>query len=138
VANLEHHASEVVVLACEVGVRLLTGVADILTDEQRRRVYESVRGWGVERGAQAFGELVCLRHLVRTDDSWASGQVENALTSPNAPGRDQALVRIAFAAANLWTEPVCRTRATEVLCRLLPMPVEAARRRRLRAGVGKP
>ena len=113
------------VLTCRVGVRLLAGVAHLLTDGQRRRAYESVRGWDGGRGDQAFGELVCLRHLAHPDDAWAAGQVEGALAGPAGTGRDPVLVGVAFAAANLWGEPAGRARATELLCRLLPAPDEA-------------
>jgi nucleoside phosphorylase len=114
------------VLTCQVGVHLLARVAPLLSDEQRQRAYASVRGWDAERGAQAFGELVCLRHLQHPDDVWATGQVEGAFVTTAVPGCDQVLIGIAFAAANLWDDPVCRTLATDLLRRVLAIPGEAA------------
>jgi hypothetical protein len=112
------------VLTCQLGVRLLAGVAWLLPDEVRQRAYDAVRGWGPEHGPQAFGELVCLRRLLHPEDDWARGEVEAALTDPSGPDREWVSVGIAFAAVNLWDEPSCRARATELLCRLIAQPGE--------------
>jgi hypothetical protein len=61
----------------------------------------------------------------------AAAQIESALTSRAAtnatgPSREWVLAGIAFAAANLWDEPECRTRATELLRRLLPLLSDVA------------
>jgi hypothetical protein len=112
------------VLTCNLGVRLLARVAQLLPDEIRWRAYDTVRGWDAQRGPQAFGELVGLRHLLHPEDSWACGQVEDSLTaSPDAESEWEA-VGVAFAAGNLWKEPTARARATELLCRLVPWPSE--------------
>src|SRR5262249_35841795 len=106
------------ILTCQLGVRLLARIAQMLPDEVRRRAYDAVRGWGPERGPQAFGELVCLRHLLHPDDEWAREQAETALIGAAGADSEWVSVGVAFAATNLWKEPECRTRATEVLCRL--------------------
>ncbi len=105
------------------GVYFLARVAALFPDDQRRCAYEVVRAWGARHGPQAFGELVGLRHLLHPDDGWAREQVEAALAGP--AGAEWVAVGVAFAAANLWCEPECRARATEVLCRLVPHPTEA-------------
>ena len=112
------------VLACHLGVRLLARVAQLLPDGVRRRAYDAVRGWGPEQGPQAFGELVGLRHLLHPEDDWARGQVEAALAEPSDPDCEWVSVGVAFAAVNLWDEPSCRARATELLCRLVARPSE--------------
>jgi len=112
------------VLACHLGVRLLAQVAQLLSDEVRRSAYDAVWGWGRERGPQAFGELVCLRHLLHPEDGWAGSRVEAALSESAGAGDEWVSVGMAFAAGNLWEEPACRVRATEILCRLVPRPSE--------------
>ena len=116
------------VLASQVGARLLAQVSPLLDDEQRRRSYEAVLAWEPERGAQAFGELVCLRHLRHPEDVWATATVERAAPPVRSEaafvgtpeeGREWVQVGIAFAAANVWRDPACRARASELLCRLL-------------------
>ena len=107
------------VLTCHIGVRLLASVAQFLPDDVRQRAYDAVRQWGPERGAQVFGELVCLRHLLHAEDDWAREQVEAALTEPTGPDTEWVLVGVAFAAVNLWDEPSCRPRATQLLCQLI-------------------
>lgn len=112
------------VLTCQVGARLLARVAQLLPDEVRKRGYDTVRTWGTERGSQAFGELVCLRHLLHPEDDWASVRVEAALVQSTIPGDEWTAVGVAFAAANLWQEPSCRARATELLRQLARWPNE--------------
>ena len=119
------------VLTSHVGIVLLANVSHLLTEEQRRWSYEAVRGWGAERGAQAFGELVCFRHLTHPEDVWAKAQIEGAITVATAQfertpagavveGGEWVRVGIAYAAANSWDEPTCRTRAAELLCQIVP------------------
>ena len=112
------------VLRCELGAQLLAQVAHILPDEVRQAAYAAVRGWGDERGPQAFGELVALRHLLHPEDAWAGEQVESAFTTSDTPDREWVQVGVAFAAANQWLAPGCRVRATELIRRLVPLPSE--------------
>ena len=107
------------VLTCEHGVRLLADVAHLLSDEACRAAYGTVRMWDAERGPQAFGELVGLRHLLDPEDTWAAGQVEAAYAAAPTAGREWVLVGVAFAAVNQWHTPGCRGRATALLCRLV-------------------
>lgn len=111
------------VFADDRGVYFLARVAALFPDDRRRCAYEVVRGWGGRHGQQAFGELVGLRHLLHADDDWACEQVEASLAGP--AGGEWVAVGVAFAAANLWCEPECRARATEVLCRLVRHPADA-------------
>ncbi|MDB5308651.1 MAG: hypothetical protein JWO38_2853 [Gemmataceae bacterium] len=112
------------VTRCQLGVRLLARVSQLLSEDGRQRAYGMVREWGADRGSQAFGELVCLRHLQQSEDLWASQQVEAALAESTNPGHEWVSVGVAFAAAHLWEEPACRARAAEVLCRLIPRSAE--------------
>jgi hypothetical protein len=112
------------VLMCQLGVRFLARVTDALSDEDRRRAYNLVRGWRPARlGMQAYGELLALRHLLHPTDGWAGKQVEAAM-QVGTEEVEAVAVGIGFAAANLWTEPTCRHRATELLRRLLALPSE--------------
>ncbi len=108
------------VLTCEQGVRLLAHVAHLLSGEARHAAYGAVRSWDAERGPQAFGELVDLRHLLHPEDAWASGRIEAAFADPPTPDREWRLVGVAFAAVNQWHTPGCRASATALLCRLIP------------------
>ncbi len=110
------------VLRCELGARLLAQVADLLPDEARRAAYATARGRGDERGPQAFGELVALRHLLHPEDTWAGEQVESAFAVADTPDRQWVQVGVAFAAVNQWLAPGCRVRATELIRRLIPVP----------------
>ena len=110
------------VLTCELGARLLAQAAHLLPDEARRAAYATVCGRGDERGPQAFGELVALRHLLHPEDAWAGEQVELALTVSDTPDREWVQVGVAFAAVNQWLAPDCRVRATELIRRLIPVP----------------
>jgi hypothetical protein len=108
------------VLTCQPGALLLGRVAQLLTDDDRQQAYESVRKWGAERGPQAFGELICLRHLLNPEDVWARERVAAALTESIEPGHEWISVGVALAAANLWQEPSCRIPAAELLRQLIP------------------
>jgi hypothetical protein len=112
------------VLRCDLGVRLLARVAELISEEIRQLAYCTVRQWDPKRGPQAFGELICLCHLLHPNDDFARTQVEIALSEPMGADFEWVLVGVAFAAAELWTEPSCRHRATDILCQLIPQPIE--------------
>jgi hypothetical protein len=110
------------ILTSQQGVRLVARVGGILADETRLLAFAAVRGSHPTGRPQAFGELLCLRHLGNPDDSWASAQID-AITSAGADAEGEwANVGIGFVAGKLWREPKCRTRATDLLCRLIQIP----------------
>jgi len=112
------------ILASQDGVRLISYVAHLLTDEQRQEAYSAVLAWGEHRGTQAFGELVCHHHLLHIENEWSRTQVNKFLTS-EISSSEEVCVGIAFSASNLWKQPECRNRATEILAQSLTSPSDA-------------
>lgn len=75
---------------------------------------DSIRRSGWDRGDQAYGELVALRHLLEPEDPRLREEIAILLAGPN----HGAQTGLAFAATNLWKEPKTRVDAADLLARL--------------------
>ena len=69
------------------------------------------------RGAQAYGEIVCLRSTL-SHGEWAEEVVDDIVTSPDALSREA--LGVAHACAHLWDQDGDRERMTELIATMLP------------------
>lgn len=78
-------------------------------------------------GAQGFGEVLMLRHVLRPEESWTRERIDTLLTSTDDASLDQR-VGLAHAIVHLWSEPEHRNRVHSDLLRLLASTEEDVRK----------
>lgn len=109
------------VLSSRVGVLFLARVDSFLPEVSRMRAYAIVRGCNEEWGLQVFGELIGLRRLRYRGDAWAKDEVGKAVGNATESENEWIATGIAFAAAKMWREPLCREGASVLLAQLIPV-----------------
>ena len=104
------------------GCRLIAMVCDLLPVDFVQDVLENLRASERFAHQQAFGELLTLIALRHKSHDWAVPLLEQRLEgiTTEAATNESIAVGIAFAAARLWDEPLTRTDARRILCRLIP------------------
>lgn len=104
------------------GVRLVAHVSNVMSPIFVQGFLNSLRVATGFIPRQAFGELLTLIAYRDGNHSWARERLNSELAAiEDHPTQDEAVaVGIAFAAAQLWDLPECRTEASRVLSRLIP------------------
>ena len=95
------------------GVRLIAKIRGFLGEEAFARLCDQIGKSDWELGRQAQGELLGISYLADDDFESVDKFVERAI-APKSEIDGQLLTGIAFAAANLWKEGNCRSRATKL------------------------
>jgi hypothetical protein len=104
------------------GVLLVARCRGFLPADTYRAILHAMRDSSWKRGSQAYGELLGLSYVEKTDGGWIDEEIESLLgkVSGNVTDRDAVWIGLAFAGANLWTETNARAKATDILARLAP------------------
>jgi len=79
-----------------------------------------------EGGPQAYGELLCLHHLLNPEKKWSQEQIKEVLNIDDHR-KDSKKIKLGlfFTAAKMWDHRESRLAATEILINLLKDPDEA-------------
>ncbi|REK27027.1 MAG: AAA family ATPase [Planctomycetota bacterium] len=104
------------------GVRLIASVSDLLDESFLGEFLDSLLAATSYMSRQAFGELLTLIALRDNNHDWAIDRLNAELESigQDMPQAEAIAVGCAFAAVHLWDELPMRSKASNVLCRLIP------------------
>ncbi len=107
-------------IATTEGLVLADQFQSRLPPELTQTWFEQVRARGTVWHAQAFGEMLVLRHSRLPDDSWARSQIEAMIVATEPFDEITVAIRrgIGFASALLWHEGSTVAEASAWLCRL--------------------
>lgn len=106
------------VLTSVEGILWLANEGMLLNENQRSILIRTLSDSPWSRARQAIGEVSTVWAL-RDEDQLSLNLVESILSNDSSVGDFESMkVGVAFAAANLWTEPSWRNEAASYLCRL--------------------
>ncbi|MBI4847427.1 MAG: TIR domain-containing protein [Nitrospirae bacterium] len=118
------------VMKSDDGVTLIARVQSWVDDSLVSNWLFSLRDSDWKQGAQAFAEILLLRHAWFSEIDWVKREVISIQKGRSAEFQKMKNMRIglAFSASELWSEPQYRIMATEILLELISDSNEAVQK----------